>query len=134
MITYDKINTYLSNVTYDDIDTLLFINQSILNSDDSPSINIPKLNITKIEAQHERITTQQSKLETREDSNISFSNNIATKRLPDFKCSLTVKAHNDQVRCILELPDKSLASGSYKEIKIWKTTDLLLLWKQNTLI
>ena len=123
MITYDKINTYLSNVTYDDIDTLLFINQSILNSDDSPSINIPKLNITKIETQHERITTQQSKLETLEDSNISFSNNIATKRLPDFKCSLTVKAHNDQVRCILELPDKSLASGSYKEIKIWKRTN-----------
>lgn len=135
-LTYDKINRYFEDIKNEpnNISKIMFINKVINNNNNNNSngitekVNvtfIPKLNISKISDpnQHDRLNTQQSKLETLEDSkliDISFSNNhFNSKKQREFHCVQTLESHKDQVRCLLELPNKSIASGSYKEIKIW---------------
>ena len=78
--------------------------------------------------------TQQSKFETFEDmqtlttTNTNANTNAvyhttSIKRYSELKCINTIHAHSKQIRCLLELPEQRLASGSYKEIKIWSLTE-----------
>jgi hypothetical protein len=113
---------------------------------------IPKLNIDKLNQVNYKSTasrnnhvnsfhsnshtvvnvTQQSKFETFEDTQTLTTTNTNTnavhhttsiKRYSELKCMNTINAHSKQIRCLLELPEQRLASGSYKEIKIWSLTE-----------
>lgn len=125
---YKKLNSNIISISSQDIDEVLFLRKLYnLSSEINSDLKIAK---PKGHCIDNFLSYAGSKVET----SASYSNRITSGNLNcslesaitfliqhDFKLVRSFNEHKYQVRCVLELPDGKIATGSYKEIKIFDT-------------